>query len=91
MHVFVPLVGSGRVGNGADPSGDPDVTLELSVHDMQKMFIGQLNPLQSYMSGRLKVSGDLSAALRLEEVMQKIVQKMNNSAVASSQHTVINI
>ena len=64
--------GSGSIGEGHDPRRDPDVNLDLSVKDMQQMFMGNLKPLQAYMSGRLKVSGDLSAALRLEEVLDKI-------------------
>ena len=53
------------------------------------MFADQLKPLQAYMSGRLKVSGDLSAAMRLEEVMDKVVSNTTSSSVAG--HTVVNI
>ena len=66
------LSGSGSIGEGHDPRHDPDVNLDLSVQDMQQMFMGNLKPLQAYMSGRLKISGDLSSALRLEEVLDKI-------------------
>lgn len=79
--------GSGYVGDKA--VSEPDVTLDLSVGDMQRMFADQLKPLQAYMSGRLKVSGDLSAAMRLEEVMDKIVNNTTSSSVAG--HTVVNI
>lgn len=80
--------GHGSVGEGPARQ-EPDVTLDLSVRDMQLMFTDNLKPLQAYMSGRLKVSGDLSAAMRLEEVMDKIISSANNSTVAG--HTVVNI
>ena len=69
MHL---LSGSGSLGDGQDPRRDPDVTLDLTVSDMQQMFMGHLKPLSAYMSGRLKVSGDLSAATRLDEVLERI-------------------
>ncbi|XP_060564397.1 stomatin-like protein 1 [Ruditapes philippinarum] len=79
--------GAGYAGEGS--TQNPDVTLDLSVRDMQSMFADQLKPLQAYMSGRLKVSGDLSAAMRLEEVMDKVVNNTASSSVAG--HTVVNI
>ncbi|WAR09351.1 STML1-like protein [Mya arenaria] len=81
--------GTGSVGQGPDPRGNPDVTLELTTQDMQRMFSGNLKPLSAYMSGRLRVTGDLSAATRLEEVMERIINKSNSSTVAG--HTVVNI
>ncbi|XP_053388369.1 stomatin-like protein 1, partial [Mercenaria mercenaria] len=81
--------GNGFVGEGPATMHEPDVTLDLSVRDMQRMFADQLKPLQAYMSGRLKVSGDLSAAMRLEEVMDKVVSNTTSSSVAG--HTVVNI
>jgi putative sterol carrier protein len=39
---------------------------------MQAMMTDRLKPLQAYMSGRLRVSGDLSSALKLDEVMTKL-------------------
>ncbi|XP_060576228.1 stomatin-like protein 1 [Ruditapes philippinarum] len=80
-------IGAGYAGEGS--TQNPDVTLDLSVRDMQSMFADQLKPLQAYMSGRLKVSGDLSAAMRLEEVMDKVVNNTASSSVAG--HTVVNI
>ena len=46
---------------------------------MQQMFMGQLKPLSAYMSGRLKVSGDLSAATRLDEVLERLKTLSNSS------------
>ncbi|KAL3882271.1 hypothetical protein ACJMK2_028633 [Sinanodonta woodiana] len=67
--------GTGSSGEGPDPHGNPDTTLELSVEDMQEMVFGRLKPMQAYMCGRLRVSGDLSAAFRMEEVLKKLVAK----------------
>lgn len=74
--------GSGQVGEGPDPRHNPDVTLDLSSKVMQLLFTGKVQPLSAYMNGQLKVGGDLSAALRLEEVMDHIVARSNNTSVA---------
>lgn len=66
----------GDAGEGLPPCGEPDATLTLTVGDMQSMFIGQLSPLQAYMSGRLKVSGDLSAATQLGDVIKTVMKKV---------------
>ena len=62
------------------PPCEPDVTLTLSVGDMQNMFVGNTKPLQLYMSGRLKVSGDLSAAINLEDFVKKVVDKIKSDS-----------
>lgn len=71
------LLGNGGAGEGL-PSSEPDVTLTLSVSDMQNMFMGNIKPLQVYMSGRLKVSGDLSAAINIEDFVKRVVDKMKS-------------
>ncbi|XP_060065461.1 stomatin-like protein 1 isoform X2 [Ylistrum balloti] len=71
--------GSGHAGEGVPPGGEPDVVLSLSVTDMQRMFMDKLKPMQAYMGGRLKVSGDLSAALQLEDIIKNVVKKMKGS------------
>lgn len=88
---YLCISGSGRVGEGPDPHHNPDVTLHLSVSDMQRMFCGSLKPLSAYMSGRLKVNGDLSAATRLEEVMERVINKTTNTSSTPAGHTVVNI
>ncbi|XP_061427310.1 stomatin-like protein 1 isoform X2 [Lethenteron reissneri] len=62
--------GSGAVGRGPPPAAaqPPDAVLEMTEHDLVAVMSGQLRPLTAYMSGRLRISGDLGAATRLEEV-----------------------
>lgn len=68
--------GAGDAGEGLPPNGEPDSTLTLTVADMQNMFVSRLSPLQAYMSGRLKVSGDLSAATQLGDVIKTVMKKV---------------
>ena len=50
-----------------------DATLMMATQDLQLMLCGQLKPFQAYMSGLLRVSGDLASALRLEAFVDKVV------------------
>ncbi|XP_025098054.1 stomatin-like protein 1 isoform X2 [Pomacea canaliculata] len=72
---FVDLKhGQGQVGEGVwSGEGDVDASLMMTVKDLQLMLTGQLKPFQAYMNGRLRVSGDLAAALRLETFVDKVV------------------
>lgn len=59
------------MGHGA-PDGIPDVVVEMSEEDLQALLCRELRPLGAYMSGRLKVKGDLSVAMKLEAVLRAL-------------------
>ncbi|XP_029008348.1 stomatin-like protein 1 [Betta splendens] len=60
--------GSGTAGAG--PLCQPDVTLSMSEGDLLAMFQGELRPFAAYTSGRLKVQGDITTAMKLEELIK---------------------
>jgi putative sterol carrier protein len=47
---------------------DTDCTITLSVDTLGEMMSGELNPTTAFMSGRIKVSGDMGVALKLQSV-----------------------
>ncbi|XP_055412105.1 stomatin-like protein 1 isoform X3 [Bubalus kerabau] len=63
--------GQGRVGRGV-PDVIPDVVVELSEEDLWSLLCRELRPLGAYMSGRLKVKGDLAVAMKLEAVLKAL-------------------
>lgn len=66
--------GNGRIGHGL-PDHSPDVVLEIAESDLEAFILGELHPLSAYVSGRLKVQGDLNVALKLEELFKVIKQR----------------
>lgn len=61
----------GSAGVGQPPEGSkPDVTMTMSKDDFVRMFAGQLNPTSAFMSGKLKIKGDLGLAMKLEKLMK---------------------
>jgi putative sterol carrier protein len=45
--------------------GDADVTMTADTDTFQQILSGDLNPTAAFMSGRLKVDGDMGTAMRL--------------------------
>jgi putative sterol carrier protein len=47
------------------PAPNPNLTLTMSAQDWLDMTAGKQNPQMLYMSGRLKLKGDMGLAMRL--------------------------
>jgi NAD(P)-dependent dehydrogenase (short-subunit alcohol dehydrogenase family) len=67
--------GSGSTGAGS-PQANADVTMTLKKADFIKMFSGQMNPTSAFMTGRLKIKGDLGLAMELEKILKKMKPKL---------------
>jgi putative sterol carrier protein len=48
---------------------DADCTVGISLENLNAMLAGDLEPTTGFMAGKLKVSGDMSVALRLQRVI----------------------
>jgi NAD(P)-dependent dehydrogenase (short-subunit alcohol dehydrogenase family) len=67
----------GSAGFGSlDAAVKPDVTMTLNRADFIKMFAGQINPTSAFMTGRLKIKGDLALAMKLEKLLKKLQSKL---------------
>merc|ERR1711994_337529 len=60
--------GLGSCGPGK-PSSEADATLSMTADNFNKMFSGQLKPANAFMSGKLKISGNMGKAMKLEKLM----------------------
>lgn len=67
--------GSGACGRG-DPPSTADATFAMSSENFFKMFTGSLKPTTAFMSGKIKISGDMSKAMKLETLMGKLKSKL---------------
>ncbi|XP_022434735.1 hydroxysteroid dehydrogenase-like protein 2 isoform X1 [Monodon monoceros] len=61
----------GNVGYG-EPSDRADVVMSMSTDDFVKMFSGKLKPTIAFMSGRLKIKGNMALAIKLEKLMNQM-------------------
>ncbi|KAJ8792643.1 hypothetical protein J1605_019862 [Eschrichtius robustus] len=61
----------GNVGYG-EPSDRADVVMSMSTDDFVKMFSGKLKPTIAFISGRLKIKGNMALAIKLEKLMNQM-------------------
>lgn len=52
----------------AEGSGEADCTIAASEETLLKIARGEANPTTAYMTGKLKISGDMGAALKLQKL-----------------------
>lgn len=74
---FVDLKnGTGSAGPGEPASGKADVIFSMKDEDFEKMFSGKMKPTAAYMTGKLKIKGDVSKALKLDKVLALVKAKL---------------
>ncbi|KAF3013565.1 hypothetical protein G7054_g6721 [Neopestalotiopsis clavispora] len=69
----IDLKQTGTVGKGLGTK--PTVTLSLSDEDFGKLVAGQANAQRLFMSGKLKVKGDVMKATKMEPILKKAQTK----------------
>uniref|UniRef100_A0A8C2I464 Hydroxysteroid dehydrogenase-like protein 2 n=1 Tax=Cyprinus carpio TaxID=7962 RepID=A0A8C2I464_CYPCA len=66
---------TGSAGSG-EPPVKADVIMTLDSSDFIKMFEGKLKPTMAFMSGKLKIKGDMGLAIKLEKMMAMMKSKL---------------
>ena len=57
--------GAIQVSEGA---GDADCTFSANEENFEKIVAGEQNPTTAYMTGKLKIKGDVGAAMKLQKL-----------------------
>ncbi|XP_075681711.1 hydroxysteroid dehydrogenase-like protein 2 [Rhinoderma darwinii] len=66
---------NGGVGKG-EPPIKADVVMSMESEDFVKMFTGKLKPTMAFMSGKLKIKGNMGLAMKLEALMGRMNSKL---------------
>jgi putative sterol carrier protein len=61
------VVQDGRL-NVTEGGGDADATISTSSDVFEKIVAGEQNATVAYMSGKLKIKGDMGAAMKLQKL-----------------------
>ena len=59
----------GAASQVSEEDGEADTTIKVSWDDWQAMAAGQLDGMTAFMTGKLKVEGDMSNAMQLQGVL----------------------
>lgn len=60
--------GQGKIEQGEH--GTPDITLSATAKNLLALLNGQLNPTMSFITGKLKIKGDMALALKLQDLLK---------------------
>ena len=64
---WVVAVENGKVAV-TEGEGDADTTITTSEENFLSITRGELNPTTAYMTGKLKIKGDMGAAMKLQKL-----------------------
>ena len=62
----------GQANEVTESDGEADTTIKVGWDDWQQMAAGQLDGMTAFMTGKLKVEGDMSNAMQLQGVLTKL-------------------
>jgi putative sterol carrier protein len=65
---IIYLDGTTTPPNVSNEDVDSDVTISVSMEDFLKLMNKQLNPQMAFMSGKIKLQGDMMAAMALSSI-----------------------
>ena len=55
-----------------EENADADTTIKVSWDDWQQMAAGQLDGMTAFMTGKIRIEGDMSNAMQLQGVLAKL-------------------
>lgn len=59
-------IADGTCQSGEGQAENPKMTLKASADDWYAVSTGKMNAMQAFMSGKLKIEGDMSIAMKLQ-------------------------
>lgn len=60
-----------RIADGAvtTEDGDAECTITASMDTLQELFEGDLDPTAAFMTGKIKIDGDMGQAMKLSQLL----------------------
>ncbi len=63
-------INDGSIETGKGVHDDPKMTLKADADDWVKVSKGELNAMQAFMSGKIKIQGDMSLAMKMQTMFK---------------------
>lgn len=73
---YIDLKTKGGSAGFGKPPVTADVFMSMSSADFVKMFTGKLKPTLAFMSGKLKIKGNMTLAIKLEKMLTQLNSKL---------------
>jgi putative sterol carrier protein len=65
----IVIDGKSTPNSVSNTNSDTDCTVGITLDNLQAMLDGELEPATGFMAGKLRVTGDMSVAMRLQRVI----------------------
>ena len=65
---WVVAIANGQVTTEKATTPNPTVTVNSSVNDYLSIINGELNPMNAFMQGKVKVKGDMALVMKLQSL-----------------------
>jgi len=65
---IIHLDGTGSSNVVSVEDKEADCTISMTSEDFQGMLSGDLNPMMAFMSGKIKIDGDMGVAMQLQSL-----------------------
>lgn len=62
-------IADGKLDTGKGSIDNPTATLSMDADDFAAMSKGELNPMMAFMSGKIKVDGDLNSVMKFQSLV----------------------
>ena len=66
--IFLDGTGAGNIVSAEDK--EADCTISVSQDDLLGLMSGSVNPMTAFMSGKIKVKGDMGVAMKLQSLFK---------------------
>jgi putative sterol carrier protein len=66
----VVIDGTGASNQLITGSAEAPCVVQVSPADLQALLMGQMNPMNAFLSGKLRIQGDMNLALQLQKLFQ---------------------
>ncbi|NXY90153.1 HSDL2 protein, partial [Alcedo cyanopectus] len=73
---YIDLKNKGGSAGVGKPPVAADVVMSMSSTDFVKMFTGKLKPTMAFMSGKLRIKGNMTLAIKLEKMLTQLNSKL---------------
>ncbi|KAF1675411.1 HSDL2 protein, partial [Pygoscelis papua] len=73
---YIDLKTKGGSAGFGKPPVTADVVMSMSSADFVKMFTGKLKPTMAFMSGKLRIKGNMTLAIKLEKMLTQLNSKL---------------
>jgi acyl-CoA dehydrogenase len=67
---IIYIDGTGATNVVSAENKDADCAISVTLEDLEGLMSGSLNPMTAFMSGKIKVKGDMSVAMKLQSLLK---------------------